>query len=143
MNAVMLSGTVVQEPNVRSTQKGTAVASFTVLTVRRFGKQMEFEGKDYISCVAWGNEAQKVGNFVKPGTAVEIKGRIGKRSFEQNGEKEWVTEVNVESLDVVGAQAPAPPKQFSNAGGFGSGGFNQQAPSVFSQFGNAEEEIPF
>ncbi len=142
MNAVMLSGTVARDPNVRSTQKGTAVASFTVVTVRHFGKQMEFEGKDFISCIAWGNEAQKVGNYVKAGTPVEIKGRIGSRSFEQNGEKKWVTEVNVESLDVPGVQQGQPKPQQAS-GGFNNGGFNQQPPTGFSQFGYAEEEVPF
>lgn len=140
MNAVILSGTVARDPNVRSTQKGTAVASFTVLTVRRFGKQMEFEGKDYINCIAWGNEAQKVGNYVKAGTAVEVKGRIGSRSYEQNGEKKYVTEVNVESLDIMGAQPAAPKPQFNQQG------FRQQptAPAGFGQFGNViEEEVPF
>ena len=138
MNAVILTGTVVRDPQMRTTQKGTAVAGFTVMTVRRFGKQMEFEGKDYINCVAWGNEAQKVGNYVKANTPVEIKGRIGSRSYEQNGEKKYVTEVNVESLDILGQaqntgfRAEAP----QNAG--------YDAPQSFSQFGTAmDEQVPF
>lgn len=136
MNAVMLSGTVVREPNVRATQKGTAVASFTVLTTRRFGKNMEFEGKDYISCIAWGNEAQKVGGFVKAGTKVEVKGRIGTRSYEKDGQKVWVTEVNAESVDIPGMQT-AQPQQ--------TDGFSQTAPAGFGQFGqvNYDENIPF
>lgn len=133
MNAVILIGTVVRDPQMRTTQKGTAVAGFTVMTVRRFGK-----GKDYINCVAWGDEAQKVGNYVKANTPVGIKGRIGSRSYEQNGEKKYVTEVNVESLDILGQaqntgfRAEAP----QNAG--------YDAPQSFSQFGTAmDEQVPF
>ena len=134
MNAAILIGTVVRDPQMRTTQKGTAVAGFTVMTARSFGSK----GKDYINCVAWGDEAQKVGNYVKANTPVAVKGRIGSRSYDQNGEKKYVTEVNVESLDILGQaqntgfRAAAP----QNAG--------YDAPQSFSQFGTAmDEQVPF
>lgn len=142
MNAAVLYGLVARDPNVRITQGGKSVASFTVVTTRMF---QDKPFKDYVPCVAWGNTAQLVGNAVRAGTPVVIKGRISLRSYEQNGEKKWSTEVNVESLDVVGAQQQAQPpqQQFTNATGFSNGGGYNQAPAGFGQFGNAEEEIPF
>lgn len=139
MNAVMLYGAVARDPNVRITQGGKSLASFTVVTTRMF---QDKPFKDYVPCVAWGNTAQLVGNAVKSGTPVVVKGRISTRSYEQNGEKKWATEVNVESLDVPGMQQ-AQPKPQQASGGFNNGGFNQQPPTGFSQFGYAEEEVPF
>lgn len=142
MNAVILSGTVARDPKVRVTQTGKTIASFTVMTVSPPVGNQKFPSKDYINCIAWGEAAQRIGNFGKTGVAVELKGRIGVRKYEQNGENKYVTEVTVEWLDIPGAQPVQQQAPQTNAYGF-----RQQptAPAGFGQFGNVamEEEVPF
>lgn len=144
MNAVILSGNIARDPVIRATQTGKTVASFTVVTERKFqANGKAYDMKDYINCVAWGQQAEVIGN-VRAGASVEIKGRIGSRSYESNGEKRWVTEVTAEDVNIIGQQAANPqmnsPQGFGQQAGFNQQGFGQQ--SGFSQFGK-DENIPF
>ena len=134
MNAVMITGKLARDPQVRMTQNGKAVASFTVVAERSWtANGKAYNAKDYINCVAWGKDAETIGNSCKAGTAVEVKGRIGNRSYEdKNGEKKYVTEVNVEGVEIPGkVHRQEPPL------------IDSQHDVGFSQFGAPTEHIPF
>lgn len=146
MNAVILIGKFARDPVIRATQNGKTVAFFTVVTERHFQtKEKEYDMKDFIPCVAWGAQAQEVGNRAKAGVDVEIKGRIGSRSNEDNtGAKRYITEVTAEEVNIMGAsqQGFTQPSQQ----GVVQQGFNQQGSAQqgfgFQQFGKSED-IPF
>ena len=98
MNNVQLLGNLVRDPEVRYTQTGKAVASFTVAATdgrKYIDKQMgeEKETVAFIHCVAWGAYANGVGQMRK-GQRVFIHGRLQTRSYEaKDGGKRYVTEV--------------------------------------------------
>lgn len=97
MNHVVLIGRMAQDPEVRYTQSGKAVASFSLAVDRRG------EGTDFISVVAWEKLAEVVGNNLAKGRKVAMEGRLSVRSYEdKDGNKRRVTEVvatNVEFVD--------------------------------------------
>lgn len=97
MNHVVLIGRMAQDPEVRYTQSGKAVASFSLAVDRRG------EGTDFISIVAWEKLAEVVGNNLAKGRKVALEGRLSVRSYEdKDGNKRRVTEVvatNVEFVD--------------------------------------------
>ena len=101
MNKVILVGRLAQEPEVRYTQSGKAVASFN-LAVNRYGQK---DSADFIPIVAWEKLAEVIGNNLKKGSQVLVEGRMQVRSYEtQDGQKRRATEVIVQTVEFLGSK---------------------------------------
>ncbi len=96
MNSVQLLGNLARDPEVRYTQSGRAVATFTVAASNTYVDSATNETKEqtaFVNCVAWGKLGEAVGNYRK-GNRLFVEGRIQTRSYEtQDGQKKYVTEV--------------------------------------------------
>lgn len=141
INRVMLLGKIGRDPKVIITKKGSTMANFSVQCVEKYQWQGEWhERSAFIPCVAFGKTAELIGNSCKAGSDIFVEGKINVRSYEQNGEKKWVTEVNVDRAE-VGGMAQQPQTANSQWGGFGS----QPPKGNFGQFGEevSQESIPF
>lgn len=102
MNHVTLIGRLTKDPEVRYTQSGTPVGTFTLAVDRRVAKDKPKEA-DFIPCVVWGKTAEVVGNWCKKGKQVGVEGRIQVRSYDaKDGTKRYVTEVVVNELELLG-----------------------------------------
>lgn len=97
MNKVVLIGRVTKQIELRRTQSGKAVATFS-LAVDNHRKD---DGADFPSCVAWGNVAELMNTYVKKGHKVGITGRLQTRTYESKGQKHFVTEVVVEEVEFL------------------------------------------
>lgn len=99
MNKVILVGHLTKDPEIKYTQTGKVVATFT-LAVNRAYKEKE---ADFIPIVVWGKVAEVCGDNIGKGSRVLIDGRLQVRSYEdKTGQRRWVTEVvahTVEFLD--------------------------------------------
>ena len=95
MNTVHILGNLARDPEVRYTQSGKAVATFTVAASNTYidSNNETKEQTAFINCVAWGALGESVGNLRKGGRAF-VEGRLQTRSYEtQDGQKRYVTEV--------------------------------------------------
>lgn len=96
MNTVQILGNLARDPEVRYTQSGRAVATFTVAATNTYIDSTTNETKEqtaFVNCVAWGKLGEAVGNYRK-GNRLFVEGRIQTRSYEDsNGQKKYVTEV--------------------------------------------------
>ena len=96
MNSVQLLGNLARDPEVRYTQSGRAVATFTIAASNTYIDSATNETKEqtaFINCVAWGKTGEAVGSC-KKGERLFVEGRIQTRSYEDsNGQKKYVTEV--------------------------------------------------
>lgn len=102
MNHVTLIGRLTKDPEVRYTQSGTPVGTFTLAVDRRVAKDKPKEA-DFIPCVVWGKTAEVVGNWCKKGKQIAVEGRIQVRSYDaKDGSKRYVTEVIVSELELLG-----------------------------------------
>ena len=114
MNKAILVGRLVRDPELRTTQSGTVVASFTVACDRRYARKGEERQADFINCVAWGAAADFVCNYFEKGMRIALDGRIQVRSYDdQSGNKRYVTEVIAENVEFAqskneGGAAQAP-----------------------------------
>lgn len=100
MNKAILVGRLVRDPELRTTQSGTVVASFTVACDRRYARKGEERQADFINCVAWGAAADFVCNYFEKGMRIALDGRIQVRSYDdQSGNKRYVTEVIAEDVE--------------------------------------------
>ena len=102
MNHVTLIGRLTKDPEVRYTQSGTPVGSFTLAVDRRVAKDKPKEA-DFIPCVVWGKMADGVvKNYCHKGKQVAVEGRIQVRSYDaKDGTKRYVTEVIVNELELL------------------------------------------
>ena len=103
MNKCHIIGRMTKDPEVRYTQGGTAVATFTLAVDRRVANDKPKEA-DFIPCVVWGKMADGVvKNYCHKGKQVAVEGRIQVRSYDaKDGTKRYVTEVIVSDLELLG-----------------------------------------
>lgn len=78
MNQVICRGRLGRDPQIRTTSKGTAVASFSVACDRMYNDK---KLTDWINVVAWGKLAEAMGNLVRKGDEVLVQGRMGTRKY--------------------------------------------------------------
>lgn len=98
LNTVTLAGRMTKDPEIRRTQSGKAVVSFSIACERDFKNNGE-KVADFFNIVAWGNTAEFVGKYIGKGRMVAVAGRLETRSYEnRNGDKVHVTEVNASSV---------------------------------------------
>ena len=103
MNIVTLLGRMVKEPELRYTQSGTAVTTFTVAVDRRFQAQGEERKADFINCVAWKKTAEFIANYFTKGQMIALCGSLQVRNWEDNeGVKRYATEVIVNEVSFAG-----------------------------------------
>ena len=126
MNKIILIGRLTKDPELRYTQSGTAVASFTLAVDRRFSNQSGEREADFVNCVAWQKSAEFVAQYFQKGKQMALEGRLQVRSYDGNdGQKRWVTEVVAEQIEFVGSKHD----NNSNQGGGGTGNTNSAAGS--------------
>ena len=97
MNQVVLIGRLSRDPELKETQNGKSVASFS-LAVDKYG-----EGADFINCVVWGKSAENLVKYQSKGSQIGLSGRISTRSYDDTkGNKQYVTEVIADSIEFLG-----------------------------------------
>ena len=111
LNKVMLIGNVGRDPEVRYLEgnnpggQGRKVATFTLATTERFRDRSgeTRENTEWHNIVAWGQPADVCERFVHKGTQLYIEGRLRTRSWtDQSGNKRFTTEINVDTLQLLG-----------------------------------------
>lgn len=128
MNQVQLLGNLARDAELRFTQSGKAVATFTVATTNTYVDSTTNETKEqtaFINCVAWGKIGEAVGNC-KKGDRLLVNGRIQTRSYDtQDGQKRYVTEV---VADFVGRKLESEFDSSSNFDNFDTTNQNENIP---------------
>ena len=123
MNIVIISGNLANEPEAYTTQNGVSRSMFRVAVQRRFANAQGQREADFLTVVAWKNNAEFCNKYLHKGSRVAVEGNIQTRSYDaQDGSKRWVTEIvadHVESLDKRenGGERPAtnrPARQQNN-----------------------------
>jgi single stranded DNA-binding protein (ssb) len=101
INRVVLVGRLTKDPELRKTQSGLSVTSFTVAVNRRKQEDKPQEA-DFIGCVAWNRSADFITQYGRKGALVGIEGRIQTRTYDDaSGKKVYVTEVVCDSVQLL------------------------------------------
>ena len=107
MNKVILVGRLAQDPEVRYTQSGKAVASFNLAVENNFGNEKK---ADFIPIVAWSKLAEICGNNIGKGRKILVEGRLQIRSYEdKEGQKKRVSEVIAQTIEFLGSKKTSEP----------------------------------
>lgn len=98
INRAVVCGRLVRDPELRRTQNGTPVASFTLAVNRTFG---EHEA-DFLNCVAWNKTAEIVEQYCSKGNLVGVEGRLQSRSYQDNqGNNRTVVEIIADQVQFM------------------------------------------
>jgi single-strand DNA-binding protein len=165
VNKVILVGRLGQNPEVRYTPSGAAVANFSVATneswMDKSGQKQE--KTEWHKVVVWGKTAENCGQFLTKGRQVYIEGRLQTRQWQdKDNQTKYTTEVQAQTVQFLGATAGAgagpgagerPSREMGagaesgmhGMGGMGSmppqSGYNQAPSTMEPSF--TEDDIPF
>lgn len=158
---VTIVGNLTNDPELRFTPSGAAVASFTVASSTRVLDKQTNEWKDgdtvFMRCSVWRQYAENVAESLQRGMRVIVSGRLQQRSYEtKEGEKRTVVECQVDDVGPALRYATAKVTKVSRGTGGGGGGFgggpaddpwSNPAPAGDAGWGSADaaasDEPPF
>lgn len=105
MNNVVLVGRMTKDPELRRTNNGDCVTSFT-LAVNRGYQSADGVQADFIPCVVWGKVAENTSKFCGKGSLVGVEGRLRTRTYDNaQGNKVFVVEVVCSSVQFLETKA--------------------------------------
>ncbi len=127
---VTIIGNLTNDPELRFTPSGAAVANFTVASTPRTFDRQSNEWKDgetlFMRCSVWRDAAENSAESLHRGTRVIVSGRLRSRSYEtKEGEKRTVVELDVDEVGPSLRYATAQVTKTSRGGGGGGFGGNQ------------------
>lgn len=99
LNHITLAGRLVRDPELRRTQNGTAVASFTLACERDFKNESGDREVDFIDCVAWRKTAELVSGYFTKGRMAAVSGRLQIRGWtDKDGNRRRTAEILVDNI---------------------------------------------
>ena len=158
INKVILVGNVGKDPEIRHLQGGASVATITLATSERY-KDRNGESRElteWHTIIAWRQLADLAENYIRKGSQIFVEGRIRSRSWDdQNGQKRYVTEIQADSIQLLGkrgenAGAPAQPQPQTYGGGYNAPAQPQPQPQQTTPMVNpadltddGSDDLPF
>ncbi len=133
LNCAVIMGRLTADPELRTTNSGVSVTTFSVAVDRRFSRQGEEKQTDFINVVAWRQTAEFVTRYFHKGSMIAVQGSIQTRNYEdRNGNKRTAFEIVADNVSFCGSKAetgtgaapaarpaaPAPAYQSGDAEGF-------------------------
>lgn len=148
MNKVILMGRLTADPDVRYTQSGKTVTTFSLAINRPKAKDAETSEADFVRCQAWGNIAEFIGNHFSKGKNMLCIGSLRSGSYEKDGKKVFTLDVNVREVYFTEPKSKSTNSESDYNAVANDKNFKQQpAQSDFGEaFGTSipfDEEIPF
>ena len=98
MNKVILMGRLTKDPEVRYTNGGKTIGSFSIAVDRRFKSEGHPEA-DFFTCVTFGKQAEFVEKYLKKGTKILLSGQIQNNNYEKDGVKHYNTQIVVDEIE--------------------------------------------
>ena len=126
---ITVVGNLVDDPELRFTPSGAAVANFRIASTPRTFDRQSNEWKDgealFLSCAVWRQAAENVAESLQKGMRVVVQGRLKQRSYEtREGERRTVVELDVEEVGPSLKYATAKVARVQRSGG--GGGYGSQ-----------------
>lgn len=146
INKVILVGNVGKNPEIKHLDSETAVANFSLATSENYTNKSgeKVETTEWHNIVCWRRLATLAENYIRKGSQVYIEGRIRTRSYEQDGIKKYITEINADTIQLLGKKGESNQVEGNK--------IHQPAAEVkeplsdsgsYSNNGNSEDDLPF
>ena len=143
LNKIFIMGRLTRDPELRRTQTGTAVTSFSLAVDRDFKSADGTKETDFIDVVAWRNTAEFAAKYFTKGRMAVVEGRLQIRDWQdRDGNKRRSAEINADNV-YFGDSRPA---QTEGASGTGEADAFKDFPPLDdfpSAAGSSDKELPF
>ena len=147
LNCAIIMGRITADPELRSTNTGLSVTSFTVAVERSFVKSGEERQTDFIDVVAWRQTADFVTKYFHKGSMIAVQGAIQVRNYEdKNGNKRKAVEIIADSVSFCGSKSEtggAPANQYQGQYSAPAAAYQSGGAADFSEALPAEDDLPF
>lgn len=101
MNKFIGIGVLTKAVEIRYTKNELKVANFTIAINREVKNKEGNYDADFISCVAYGNQADLISKYLDKGSKVSVEGHIQTGSYEKDGNKIYTTDIVVEKIQFL------------------------------------------
>lgn len=141
LNVAVILGRLTADPELRITQSGISVCSFTVAVDRDFTDESGNRQADFINCVAWRQTAEFVSRYFGKGKMIGVKGAIQTRNYEdKNGNKRTAVEIKADSVSFAGDKDKGQQPSQPSAGSYAQTNTGASPPRQASQPGRAAQQ---
>lgn len=105
MNKLLIIGNLTKNPELRSTQDGTAVCGFTVAVNRAKSRNNPDPGADFFNVNAWRSLGENCAKYLAKGRKVAVVGRVSLRTWEKDGKHGASLEVTADDVEFLSTKA--------------------------------------
>ena len=152
LNHIVIMGRLTRDPELRTTQAGVSVTSFTVAVDRDFGGRDGGERQtDFIDCVAWRSTGEFVSKYFHKGSMMVVSGRLQSRKWqdrEGNNRTSW--EINADNVyfgesrrDGDSSRDSYSNNTYSSSYDSGKSSVPAPASNTFVELDDGDGELPF
>ena len=151
LNKVILMGHMTADPELKQTNTGISVCSFSIGVNRRYSKADQGQQSvDFLNIVAWRQQAEFVSRYFKKGSSIVVCGSLQTRNWtDTQGQKRYVTEVVADEVSFgapaaasQGAAGDRPAAQGYTPAAYGTPSFNNTPSANFEEI-PGDDSLPF
>jgi single-strand DNA-binding protein len=104
VNKVILVGNLGKDPEVKTFENGRKVAKFSLATSETYTDRsgQRQEKTEWHNVVFWGNIADVIEKYLRKGSQIYMEGKLATRSYDQDGVKKFITEIEGSSMTMLG-----------------------------------------
>lgn len=140
LNVVVLMGRLTANPELRTTNSGISVTSFSVAVNRNYAKQGQENDTDFINCVAWRNNAEFITKYFAKGQMIAVQGSLRQNSYtDKDGNKRNTYDVQVDRVDFCGSKNESGSARSDE----GPASFSNVDTGDFEEISMGDEDLPF
>lgn len=146
LNQISVMGRIVRDPELRRTNSGKPVTSFTLACDRDFKNSQTGEKEvDFLDCVAWNSTAEIVEKYFHKGQMAVASGRLQIRQYtDKNGQKRRQAEILVSSAYFYGSKGNGSAGGSEPDSGYSAPSYQTNAPSGdFAELEDEDAQLPF
>ena len=139
-NRTELCGRLTADVELKQTQSGLSVVTFTIAVNRPRAKDSTEQKADFISCVAWDKRAEFIAKYFGKGDSIFISGKLQTRNYKaRDGHTVYITEVVIDEAQFVDSKAAAAPTERENPVKAVLGG----GAADFEEISPDDQDLPF
>ena len=144
INKVILIGNLGNDPEVKYTAGGSAVANVTIATSENWKDKATGENQErteWHRVVFFGRLAEIVGEYLKKGSQIYIEGRLQTRKWQdKEGQDRYTTEIMADAMQMLGSRSGMGGPEMREPS---AGGESRSAKKPAGQFQDMDDDIPF
>jgi len=139
INKVFLIGRITKDPDLRYTQGGTAVVSFSIANNKSYTANNEKKDEvSFFNCVAWAKLAENISKYTGKGDKIALEGRLQQRTWtDKEGIKKSVVEIQAENVQFLNTKKSPDNSQDGTREASTAEKFGNQEPAF------SDADIPF